>query len=64
MGFFDVYDQYLLNILYDPRINAGMTREEVDAVLPDVLSSARAWVHDVNPPQRAESEARSINRSN
>ena len=31
MGFFDVYDQYLLNILYDPRISAGMTKDEVDA---------------------------------
>ena len=54
MGFFDVYDQYLLNILYDPRINAGMTKDEVDAVLPDILSSARKWVHEANPPQRAE----------
>jgi hypothetical protein len=61
MGFFDVYDQYLLNILYDPRINAGMTKDEVDAVLPDILSSARRWVHDVNPSHRAESEDRSIN---
>ena len=26
MGFFGLYDQYLLNILYDPRIRAGMTR--------------------------------------
>ena len=26
MGFFDVYDQYILNLLYDPRIKAGMTR--------------------------------------
>jgi hypothetical protein len=56
MGFFDVYDQYLLNILYDPRIRPGMTKDEVDAVLPDILSSARTWVHDINPPQRAESE--------
>src|ERR1700730_18005056 len=30
MGFFDVYDQYLLNILYDPRIRPGMTRQEVN----------------------------------
>jgi len=37
MGFFDIYDQYLLNILYDPRIKPGMTVEEVKAVLPDVL---------------------------
>ena len=27
MGFFGIYDQYLLNILYDPRIRPGMTRE-------------------------------------
>ena len=63
MGFFDVYDQYLLNILYDPRISAGMTKDEVDAVLPDILSSARKWVHEANPPQRAESEDRPINRN-
>jgi hypothetical protein len=63
MGFFDVYDQYLLNILYDPRIRPGMTRDQVDAVLPDILSSARAWVHDSNPPQRAESNDRSVNRN-
>jgi len=63
MGFFDVYDQYLLNILYDPRINAGMTRDEVDAVLPDILSSARAWVRDVNPRQRAESDDRPVSRN-
>jgi hypothetical protein len=62
MGFFDVYDQYLLNILYDPRINAGMTKDEVTAILPEILSSTREWVHDINPPQRAESEDRSINR--
>src|SRR6188472_3230317 len=34
MGFFDLYDQYLLNILYDRRIRAGMTRAEVEALLP------------------------------
>ena len=63
MGFFDVYDQYLLNILYDPRINAGMTKDEVDAILPEILSRTREWVHDINPPQRAESDDRSINRN-
>jgi hypothetical protein len=56
MGFFDVYDQYLLNILYDPRITPGMTRDEVDAVLPDVLQSTRQWVREINPPRRAESQ--------
>ena len=47
-GFFDVYDQYLLNILYDPRIRPGMTREEVRAALPEVLPSVRAFVARVN----------------
>ena len=56
MGFFDVYDQYLLNILYDPRIRPGMTKDEVNALLPEVLSTARAWVRDVNSPRRADTE--------
>ena len=48
MGFFDVYDQYILNVLYDPRIKAGMTVAEVKAVLPDVLADVRAWVKKIN----------------
>jgi len=48
MGYFDVYDQYILNLLYDPRIKAGMTVQEVKAVLPDVLADVRAWVRKVN----------------
>jgi hypothetical protein len=48
MGFFDVYDQYLLNILYDPRIKPGMTVAEVKAVLPQVLADVRVWVAKVN----------------
>jgi hypothetical protein len=48
MGFFDVYDQYILNLLYDPRIRAGMTVGEVRAVLPEVLVDVRAWVKKVN----------------
>jgi hypothetical protein len=48
MGFFDVYDQYILNLLYDPRVKAGMTVAEVNAVLPDVLPDVRAWVRKVN----------------
>jgi len=48
MGFFDVYDQYILNVLYDPRVKAGMTVQEVKAVLPDVLTDVRAWVKKVN----------------
>jgi hypothetical protein len=58
MGFFDVYDQYLLNILYDPRIRAGMTKDEVNALLPEVLSTARIWVRDVNAPRRADAQHR------
>jgi hypothetical protein len=48
MGFFDVYDQYILNVLYDPRIKAGMTIAEVKAVLPEVLADVRLWVRKVN----------------
>ena len=48
MGFFDVYDQYILNLLYDPRIKAGMTVQEVKAVLPEVIVDVRAWVAKVN----------------
>ena len=48
MGFFDIYDQYILNILYDPRINAGMTVQEAKAVLPQVMIDVRAWVAKVN----------------
>lgn len=48
MGFFDIYDQYLLNILYDPRIKAGMTVQQVRAVLPQVLADVRVWVGKIN----------------
>jgi hypothetical protein len=48
MGFFDIYDQYILNVLYDPRIKAGMTVAEVKAVLPEVLVDVRVWVKSVN----------------
>ena len=48
MGFFDIYDQFLLNILYDPRIRAGMSREQVKQVLPAVLPDVRAWIAKVN----------------
>jgi hypothetical protein len=48
MGFFDVYDQYILNLLYDPRIRPGMTVDEVRAVLPAVLADVRVWVKKVN----------------
>jgi len=48
MGFFDVYDQYILNILYDPRIKAGMTVQEAREVLPAIIPDVRAWVAKVN----------------
>jgi hypothetical protein len=44
MGFFGTYDQYILNILYDPRIRPGMTPAQVRALLPEVLPSVRAFV--------------------
>jgi hypothetical protein len=48
MGYFDVFDQYILNILYDPRIKAGMTVQDVDKVMPQVLADVRLWVTKVN----------------
>lgn len=48
MGYFDVYDQYILNLLYDPRIKPGMTVEQVKAVLPAALADVRAWVSKGN----------------
>lgn len=52
MGFFDLYDQYLLNILYDQRIKPGMTRGQVEALLPEILPQVRAWVDENNKPER------------
>jgi hypothetical protein len=48
MGFFDLYDQYLLNILYHPRVRAGMTAAEVRKLLPEIMPQVRAWVAKVN----------------
>ena len=48
MGFFDIYDQYILNVLYDPRIRRGMDADAVRAVVPQVLRDVRAWVARVN----------------
>jgi hypothetical protein len=58
MGFFDVYDQYLLNILYDQRIQPGMTRQEVKALLPQILPDVRAFVASINDLNAASSAAK------
>jgi hypothetical protein len=60
MGFFDVYDQYLLNILYDPRVRPGMTKEEVNALLPELMSTARTWVGNANLPRHADAQHRPV----
>lgn len=52
LGFFGIYDQFLLNVLYDPRVRPGMTREDVRGILPSVLPDVRAFIARVNaPPQ-------------
>ena len=51
MGYFDLYDQYLLNILYDHRVRPGMTRNQVREQLSNVLPEVRAWVDQNNRPQ-------------
>lgn len=48
MGFFDIYDQYVLNLLYDPRIRPGMTRAQVEEILPEILPAVRTWVAETN----------------
>jgi hypothetical protein len=48
MGFFGIYDQYLLNILYHPRVRPGMSAEAVWALLPDIMPEVRRWVARVN----------------
>ena len=48
MGFFDVYDQYILNILYHPKVRPGMTRKQVRALLPEIMPDVRAFVAKVN----------------
>ncbi|MBX9709525.1 MAG: DUF2927 domain-containing protein [Xanthobacteraceae bacterium] len=48
MGFFDIYDQFIMNILYDPRLKPGMTVAEVRPLLPDILVDVRAWIQKVN----------------
>jgi hypothetical protein len=57
MGFFDVYDQYILNILYHRRVQPGMTKAQVRALLPKIMPEVRAFVArkngiDPGPPHR------------
>ena len=41
---FTKHDQYILNMLYDDRIKAGMNQREVGEVLPEVIRDARRRV--------------------
>jgi hypothetical protein len=47
-GFFDIYDQYILNILYHPRVRAGMTRAQMRDLLPQIMPEVRATVARTN----------------
>ncbi len=38
---FSVFDWFILNMLYDKRVRAGMTKRQVDRVLPRVIADAR-----------------------
>jgi hypothetical protein len=44
MGFFDTYDQYLLNILYHRSVRPGMTKAELRRLLPKIMRDVRAVV--------------------
>lgn len=41
LSVFGVFDWFILSILYDPRIEAGMTADEVRPLLPAVIADAR-----------------------
>ncbi len=47
-GFFTVFDQYVLNLLYHPRVRPGMTRAEIEALAPEILPGIRAFVAKTN----------------
>jgi hypothetical protein len=47
-GFFDIYDQYILNILYNPRVRPGMTRQDVRSLLPDILPAIRRRISQIH----------------
>jgi len=48
MGFFDLYDQHLLNLLYHTRMRPGMTREEARGIVAEILPDVRAFVAQAN----------------
>ena len=41
VGSFSVFDWFILNMLYDYRVKAGMSRAQVVRVLPRVITDAR-----------------------
>jgi hypothetical protein len=47
-GFFDLYDQYILNLLYHPRMRSGMTRGQVRGLLPQIMPDVRSFVARTN----------------
>jgi hypothetical protein len=47
-GFFDIYDQYILNLLYHPRVRPGMAAPQLRELLPNILPEVRAWIAEVN----------------
>ncbi|WP_075221955.1 DUF2927 domain-containing protein [Acuticoccus yangtzensis] len=44
---FSVFDWYILNMLYDPRVQAGMTIDQVSAILPAVIADARLRLPEI-----------------
>jgi hypothetical protein len=64
MGFFDVYDQYILNILYDPRVRPGMTRQEIEVLLPDILPGIRERISGANSVRQLGARNDAGRRSN
>lgn len=57
MGFFDIYDQYLLNILYDVRVRSGMSKHELDRLLPEIMPAVRDRIARNRRAQAVRSDA-------
>ncbi|MEM9222031.1 MAG: DUF2927 domain-containing protein [Pseudomonadota bacterium] len=41
LNVFGIFDWYILNMLYDPRIRPGMTMDEARPLLPEIISDVR-----------------------
>jgi hypothetical protein len=46
-------------MLYDPRVRPGMTKDAVNALLPDIFPAVQAWVTNAGSARGEQSNDRS-----